>query len=187
MQITQTLTVKDAKAWRAWLRKNYTSKKEIWLVYYKKRTGKPRISYNDAVEEALCFGWIDSVQKSLDADRTVQRFSPRKAGSKYSQQNKERLRALLKQRKVVKEVADSLKGVLSEAFVMPADILKKLKANARAWRNFQKFSKSYQRIRIAYIDGARKRPDEFRKRLLHLIEMTEQNKQFGYGGIQKHY
>ena len=187
MDITRTLYVKDAKSWRAWLRKNHKTKKEIWLVYYKKKTGKPRISYNDAVEEALCFGWIDSIQKSLDADRTVQRFSPRKPGVKYSQQNKERLRALLRQRKVVKAVANSLKDVLDEKFEIPPDILKKIQASPLAWKNFQKFSKPYQRIRIAYIDGARKRPAEFRKRLRHFIEMTEQKKQFGYGGIEKHY
>jgi uncharacterized protein YdeI (YjbR/CyaY-like superfamily) len=187
MKITETLYVKDAKAWRAWLRKHYKTKPEIWLIYYKKKTGKPRISYNDAVEEALCFGWIDSIQKRLDEDRTVQRFSPRKPGTKYSQQNQERLRALLKQKKVVKAVADSLKGTLNKPFTIPPDILRRLKANSRAWKNFQKFSKPYQRIRIAYIDGARKRPAEFKKRLKHLIDMTAQNKQFGYGGIDKHY
>ncbi len=187
MDITQTLHVKTAKEWRNWLKKHYQSKKDIWLVYYKKQTGKPRIPYNDAVEEALCFGWIDSIVKTLDADRTVQRFSPRKPGAKYSQANKERLRALLRQKKVIKEVKDALGGILNEKFVIPKDILNALKAEKKVWKNFQKFSKAYQRIRIAYIDGARKRPLEFKKRLRHFIKMTGQNKQLGFGGIQKHY
>ena len=78
MEIKQTLYITDKKAWRSWLKKHYKTEKEIWLVYYKKNTGKPRIPYNDAVEEALCFGWIDSIVKTLDTERVAQRFSPRK-------------------------------------------------------------------------------------------------------------
>jgi uncharacterized protein YdeI (YjbR/CyaY-like superfamily) len=71
MDITKTLHVTDRKAWQAWLKKHHRTEKEIWLVYYRKETGRPRIAYNDAVEEALCFGWIDSIVKSLDAQRSV--------------------------------------------------------------------------------------------------------------------
>ena len=67
----------DRKKWRKWLEKNFKKEKEIWLVYPKKSSGKKRIPYNDAVEEALCFGWIDSTIKSFDKDKTIQRFSPR--------------------------------------------------------------------------------------------------------------
>ena len=88
MDIKQTLYVTNPKAWRAWLKKHYRTEKEIWLVYPKKETGIPRIAYNDAVEEALCFGWIDSIVKTLDDERTAQRFSPRKPKSGYSQANK---------------------------------------------------------------------------------------------------
>jgi uncharacterized protein YdeI (YjbR/CyaY-like superfamily) len=187
MDITETLHVTSRKTWRAWLKKHYKTEKEIWLVYPKKRTGKPRIEYNDAVEEALCFGWIDSIVKKLDDEHTVQRFSPRKPNAKYSQANIERLRTLVAKKKVIKEVAESVKDILDEKFKVPLDILKALKANKAAWKNYQKFSESYKRIRIAYIDGARKRPEEFKKRLRHFIEMTEKNKMIGFGGIQKHY
>jgi len=187
MEITQTLHVTNPKDWRDWLKKNYKTEKEIWLVYYKKVTGKPRIEYNDAVEQALCFGWIDSIVKTLDEERTVQRFSPRKPKAKYSQANIERLRALVSQKKVIKEVADTLEDVLSEEFIIPPDILKAIKANNKAWKNFQNFSDSYKRIRIAFIDGARNRPEEFQKRFRYFIEMTEKNKMFGFGGIEKHY
>ena len=154
MEITQTLHIISRKDWRDWLKKNYKTEKEIWLVYYKKGTGKPRIEYNDAVEEALCFGWIDSIVKTLDEERTVQRFSPRKPKAKYSQANIERLRTLVAQKKVIKEVAETLGDVLTEEFVIPPDILKAIKANDEAWKNFQKFSDSYKRIRIAFIDGS---------------------------------
>ncbi|MFN8402100.1 MAG: YdeI/OmpD-associated family protein [Anaerolineales bacterium] len=187
MDITQTLHVTNRKDWRNWLKKNYKTEKDIWLVYYKKATGKLRIEYNDAVEEALCFGWIDSTIKKLDEESTVQRFSPRKPKAKYSQANIERLRSLVAKKKIVKEVAETLGDILNEEFVIPLDILKAIKANKEAWKNFQKCSDSYKRIRIAFIHGARHRPEEFKKRLRHFIEMTEKNKMFGFGGIEKHY
>ena len=104
--------------WRTWLKEHYKSEKEIWLVYYKKHTGKPRIAYNDAVEEALCFGWIDSTVRRIDADRYAQRFSPRKKGSGYSRSNMERLALLAKQGKVMKEVLAAAGGI-SECAVFP--------------------------------------------------------------------
>ena len=181
------LCVSDRSEWRAWLRSNYKSTHEVWLVYYKKHTGKPRISYNDAVEEALCFGWIDSTVRTLDEDRFAQRFSVRRTGSHYSQANLERLRALLKEGKVAKDVRGSLPDLSGHIFTIPTDILKVIKSNRKAWRSFQGFSPSYIRIRVAFIDGARNRPAEFKKRLSYFIRMTEQNKQFGFGGIDKHF
>ena len=187
MDITKTLYITKRKDWRGWLKKNYKSEKEVWLVYPKKATGKPRIEYNDAVEEALCFGWIDSIVKRLDDDYTAQRFSPRKPKAKYSQANIERLRDLVAKKKIIKEVAETLGDILNKEFVIPPDILKAIKTNEEAWKNFQKFSDPYIRIRIAFIDGARRRPEEFQKRLRYFIEMTEKNKMFGFGGIQKHF
>jgi uncharacterized protein YdeI (YjbR/CyaY-like superfamily) len=182
------LYVTTRQEWRTWLKKHYKSDAEVWLVYYKKHSGKPRIAYNDAVEEALCFGWIDSTVKTIDKDSFAQRFSVRKPKSQYSQANIERLRSLARQGKVVKEVLASLGDLLEEdAFEIPPNILKALKASKEAWKNFQGFSPAYIRIRIAFIDAARKRPQEFEKRLRYFIQMTEKNKQFGFGGIEKHY
>ena len=187
LSANKLLCVSARSEWRAWLRSNYNSTHEIWLVYYKKHSGKPRISYNDAVEEALCFGWIDSTVRTLDEDRFAQRFSVRRTGSHYSQANLERLRALLKEGKVAKDVMESLPDLSRHIFTIPADILKSIKSNAKAWRNFHRFSPPYIRIRVAFIDGARNRPAEFKKRLSHFIRMTERNKQFGFGGIDKHF
>jgi len=181
------LYVTNRREWRDWLKKHYKSDKEVWLVYYKKHTGKPRILYNDAVEEALCFGWIDSLVKSIDEDRFAQRFSVRNPRTPYSQANKERLKEMIKRNKVVDEVLATLVNLADEQFEIPPDILKAIKANEKAWKNFQAFSQPYIRIRVAFIDGARNRPQEFTKRLGYFISMTEKNKQFGFGGIEKYY
>jgi uncharacterized protein YdeI (YjbR/CyaY-like superfamily) len=187
VEITQTLYVTDPKEWREWLETHYKTESEIWLVYYKKDTGKPRIAYNDAVEQALCFGWIDSTFKSLDEERTAQRFSSRKPKSGYSQANIERLRHLVAQGKVVDEVLESLGDSLDKEFVFPADILEAIKADAKAWENYQNFSEAYKRIRVAFIEAARKRPEEFRKRLNYFIKTARENKLIGFGGIEKYY
>ena len=187
MDLGKTLHVSSRTEWRKWLKKNYKTEKEIWLVYYKKTSGKPRIAYNDAVEEALCFGWIDSNVKRIDEESHAQRFSPRKPKSRYSQANHERLRKLIADGKVMKDVLATLGDLSEEKFEIPKDILKAIKANEEAWKNFQNYSESYKRIRIAFINGARNRPEEFQKRLKYFIKMTEKNKQFGFGGIKKYY
>ncbi|MCL4529541.1 MAG: YdeI/OmpD-associated family protein [Chloroflexi bacterium] len=187
MNITKTLYVSKRVEWRRWLKKNYKTEKEVWLVYYKKTTGKPRIEYNDAVEEALCFGWIDSTVKKIDDESYAQRFSRRNPKTKYSQSNKERLAKLITDGKVMKEVLATLDDISAEKFEIPANILRAIKANKEAWKNFQNFSETYKCIRIAFIDGARNRPEEFKKRLNYFIKMTEKNKMFGFGGIEKYY
>ncbi|HEY7752061.1 MAG TPA: YdeI/OmpD-associated family protein [Ignavibacteriaceae bacterium] len=187
MEITETLYVQNRNQWRTWLKNNYKTKKEIWLIYYSKRSGKKRIPYEDSVEEALCFGWIDSTMKKLDEDSFAQRFTARNPKSSYSQLNKERLKLLLKQKKVIASVRESLDKIGIEDYQFPKDILNELRKNKTAWKNFQKFPEPYKRIRVAFIDGSRKRPDEFTKRLDYLIKMTEANKKFGLRGNEKYY
>lgn len=186
MEIGKTLYLTERPAWRAWLSEHHRSEPEIWLVYYKKHTGEPRIAYNDAVEEALCFGWIDSIVKKLDKSRTAQRFSPRKAGSGYSQTNIERLRRLAGQELIMPEVLADLGDLLAQEYVYPADIMAALQADQEAWRHFQSYSGAYRRIRVAYVDAGRGRPAEFEKRLANLITKTAAGKQFGFG-IEDYY
>jgi uncharacterized protein YdeI (YjbR/CyaY-like superfamily) len=144
MDIGKTLYVSSRKEWRNWLEKNHTIEKEIWLIYYRKATGKPRIPYNDAVEEALCYGWIDSTQKKLDDERLAQRFTPRRKDSQLSQANKERIDKLVAEGKMTPAGLEAVahmytpSAVLKEDFTIPADILGLLKANPQAWENFQK-------------------------------------------------
>ncbi|TSE06092.1 YdeI/OmpD-associated family protein [Aquimarina algiphila] len=178
----------DRNEWRNWLQKNFRKADEIWLIYPKKSSGKPRILYNDAVEEALCFGWIDSIVKKVDDEHTAQRFTPRKANSIYSQPNRERLYWLTQQKMLHPSIQEISKKILQEDFVFPTDIMEKIKKNNIAWSNYQKLSISYRRIRIAYIDSARKRPEEFEKRLTNFINKTSQGKLIaGFGGIKKYY
>lgn len=182
-----TLYVSERGAWRAWLEKKFTSEPEIWLVYPKKSSGRPCILYNDAVEEALCFGWIDSKIKTLDEHNRIQRYSPRRPGSGFSQPNKERLRWLLDSNLIHPTVVPTAREVLSEEFVFPPDIVEAIKRDSRAWENYRRFSDAYKRIRVAWIDGARERPVEFEKRLNHFLKKTRENKQIGYGGIEKYF
>lgn len=177
----------DREKWRIWLEKNFESEKEIWLVFPKKASGKPRIPYNDAVEEALCFGWIDSTIKSFDEESYIQRFSPRNPKSTYSQPNKERLKWLSKQKMLHPSIQEKVQDTLKQKFVFPEDILSAIRKDKKAWDNYTQFSEAYKRIRIAYIDAARKRPEEFNKRLENFIQMTRENKQIGFGGIEKYY
>ncbi len=174
--------------WRNWLEKNFRAEKEVWLVFAKKSSGEKRIPYNDAVEEALCFGWIDSTNKSLDTNHTVQRFTPRNPKTGYSQTNIERLRWLADNKLIHKSLADSIQGILVKEFIFPDDIMTEIEKEKIVLKNFNNFSDSYKRIRVAYIDSARNRPDEFKKRLDNFINKTRQNKLIGgFGGVEKYY
>lgn len=185
MKIGKTLYVTTRKDWRAWLRKYHKTAPDIWLIYYRKASGKPRIGYNEAVEEALCYGWIDSIVKGIDDEKFAQRFSPRKKTSMLSPLNRERLHKLIKQKKMTKAgleaVAHAYKPAKkTEKLVIPPDILKPLKANKEAWKHFQKFPESYKRVRIAYIDTRRRHSkDMFERALRNFIKKTEQNKRIG--------
>ncbi len=182
------LNITTRTEWRNWLRLNFNTKDEVWLVYAKKSTGEQRIPYNDAVEEALCFGWIDSTNKILDKDHTIQRFTPRKAKSKYSQPNIERLKRLAENNIIHPAFVSTVQEIISREFVFPKDILDEIQSDKIAWNNYNRFSEPYKRIRIAYIDSARKRPEEFTKRLTNFIQKTRDNKLIpGFGGIDKYY
>lgn len=187
MEPGKTLWVRSREEWHEWLENNYRKEKEIWLLFPKISSGKIRIEYNDAVEEALSFGWIDSTVRRIDDTCSAQRFSRRNPGSRYSQANIERLRWLAREGKLKPEVLDSVKHILTEDFSLPEDILKEITSNTAAYKNFLTFSPAYIRIRVGYIDAARNRPEEFRKRLNYFIKMAGKNKMFGYGGIEKYY
>ena len=174
--------------WRSWLAEHFETENEIWFVFPMKESGDKSLSYNDAVEEALCFGWIDSTIKHIDPTHRAQRFTPRKKGSPYSRPNIERLIWLDKQGLIHPKVRDDVLPIIRAPYVFPGDILDAIKADTLAWENYKKFSESYKRIRIAYIDAARKRPDEFQKRLTSFMNKTRRGKLIvGFGGIDKYY
>ena len=180
MKIGKTLEITNRKDWRSWLQKNHSKEKEVWLIYYKKSSGKPRIPYNDAVEEALCYGWIDSIFKGINEKKFAQRFTPRKAGSPISEMNKERVRRLIKNKFMTLIGLKSISFDRKEKFTIAKDILEALKLNEQTWKNFQKFSMGYKRVRIGYIEDARKHDQKiFQNRLNNFIKMTAKNKKFG--------
>lgn len=184
MIIGKTLYVTQRNKWRKWLSENFNKEAEIWLIYYKKETGKARIPYNDAVEEALCYGWIDSTVKKIDEESFAQRFSPRRKTSILSEMNRQRIEKLIAQKKMTKAGMYAIAHVFDskkEELVISSDILKAIKANGQAWKNFQKLPENYVRIRILYIEDMRKQGKEmFEKSLNHFIKKTAKNKRYGF-------
>jgi uncharacterized protein YdeI (YjbR/CyaY-like superfamily) len=179
MDIGKTLYVWERQRWRAWLEQHHASEPEIWLVFYTMASGKPSLAYDDAVEEALCFGWIDSIVKKHGPQSRAQRFTPRRRGSRLSEMNMERVRRL-RAAGLMSEAGLAVVGdVLDLPFEVPADILEVLQADATAWVHFQAFPESYRRIRVGWIDGSRSRRDVFEQRLAYFLRMTRQNKRFG--------
>jgi uncharacterized protein YdeI (YjbR/CyaY-like superfamily) len=176
MDITETFHAPDRDLWRAWLEENHASAREIWLVKDKTTVN---VLYQEAVEEALCFGWIDGIAKTIDPDHTAQRFTPRKPKSNWTELNKERLRRLIAAGKMTEAGLRYAPDLSLEAFVIAEDILAALQADPQVWANFSAFPGLYQRVRVDYLEDARKKPAEFAARLERLLHMTAQNKQFG--------
>ena len=138
------------------------------------------------MEEALCFGWVDSTVRGIDEESYAQRFSPRRPGSPYSQTNKERMARLIARGAVLPDVIDRAGDIRPEAFEMPDDIVRALQAEPDAWAFFQSTSPSYQRIRAAYVDHARRRGNEFEKRLAKLVRECARKTQYGHH-IESYY
>ena len=188
MKISKTFYTSERAEGRAWLTDNFEKEKEIWFVFPMKESGERGLSYNDAVEEALCFGWIDSTIAHIDPLHRAQRFSPRKEGSAYSRANIERLSFLESRGMLQPEIRESVLDIINCPYEFPADILSAILNDRTAWENYKKLPEPYKRIRIAYIDAARKRPAEFKRRLESFISKTRDNKMIkGFGGIEKYY
>lgn len=178
----------NREQWREWLAANFETESEIHLVFPTKSSGEEGVSYNDAVEEALCFGWIDGTAGTLDEYHHTRRFTPRRKGSPYSRPNIERLIWLDSKGLIHPEIRESVIDIINAPFVFPKDIIAALKKDKTVWKNYQSFTQPYKRIRVAYIDAARKRPAEFEKRLANFIAKTRENKLItGYGGVEKYY
>ncbi|OGH03017.1 MAG: hypothetical protein A2798_01135 [Candidatus Levybacteria bacterium RIFCSPHIGHO2_01_FULL_37_17] len=173
---------KNRTNWRRWLSKNHDKEKEVWLIFYKKASGKPGVGYNDAVEEALCFGWIDSIVHANNDESRVQRFSPRNLKSNWSELNRERARRLIAKKLMTPAGLKLLPADLDNVkYEIANEIAQALKKDKEVWQNFQKFDDLYKRIRIAYIWEAykQKRFDEFNRRLKSFIKATKKNRKIG--------
>lgn len=180
MKISRKLHVTTRARWRAWLERNHDKESEIWLVYNKKRRRLPRVSYEDAVEEALCFGWIDGIRKSIDDEAYRIRFTPRRPGSHWSRVNLERVVVLIEEGRMAPaglsawEARDPEKSGryshergTEEGLTEPQ--LRRLRSNRKAWAFWQAQPPGYRRLVAGWIASAKKEETRGR-RLDTLIE-----------------
>ncbi len=178
----KTVYVRDRREWRAWLAKNHKTQTEVWLRYYKKDSSKPRIPYDDAVEEALCFGWIDGMVKRVDAACYGQRFTPRKPGSQWAPSNIRRMQKLIRAKRMTAAglaVYQPERKTQPLPTVLPRDLAARFKKQARAWKNFQAFPPYYRRMTIGWVASA-KQEETRMSRLAKLIEHSARNERIKY-------
>lgn len=181
---------KTRAEWRSWLENNFDKTDNIWLAYYKKHTGKESIRYDEAVEEALCFGWIDSLVKRVDDNIYKQKYTPRKKNSVWSQINIQRVDKMIKAGLMTKagmiKVNEAKKnGQWDKAYgsineeVIPDDFLKELKKNKKAFKNFFNYSASVRNRYLHRINQA-KRPETREKRIKEIVHRSESNIKPGF-------
>lgn len=183
-EVVEQFYAPDRKTWRKWLEKNHAKKQGVWLIYYKKESGKPRVAYAEAVEEALCFGWIDSRPNALDAERYMQLFSPRKPKSPWSKLNKERAERLIKAGLMAPAGMDKIEQAKKngtwdsydevEVLTMPPDLERALDANPAAKRNFEAFPPSSKKNILWWIASA-KRPETRTRRIQETVSLAAKN------------
>lgn len=188
MEITKTLYVKDRIEFRNWLSINFNKEKEIWLIYFKKNSNKQRIPYNDAVEEALCFGWIDSTVKKIDDEKYAQRFTPRNLNSKWSEANIQRVKKLIAENKMTAAGLEKIKDLnfilsykpisKSRIIKVPSFVKNHFIKNKIAWNFFCCLSPSNKRMYIEWILSAKKEETKL-NRINKSISLLEQNKKLG--------
>lgn len=180
----RTLDVRSRHEWRQWLLEHHGAESEIWLIFPKLHRAETSISYEDAVEEALCFGWIDSLVMRLDADRYARKFTPRKPDSRWSTLNRQRYtdlkrRGLLAaaglERAPTNHSGDAPRP---SASVIPLYIEKQLKTDARAWEQFERLAPSYRRLYVSWIDSA-KREETKKRRLREAMGLLAAGKKLG--------
>lgn len=180
---------KDRDEWRGWLSQNHETCSEVWLVYFKKHTGKPSIAYRESVQEALCFGWIDGLKKRLDDERYTHRFTPRRQKSKWSPLNTRLAEELIAEGKMAGAGLKAYKQRLSyeETFLqnreqdelpLPPEFQAALESNPTARQNFQALAPGYRKQFLGWVSSA-KRAETRARRLAEAMEMLEQNQKPG--------
>ncbi len=194
MKSYQNIHFKTGKAFRVWLENNFNQVDGIWMIFFKKHTKKENITYNEAVEEALCFGWIDSTKKRIDDEKYVYKFTPRTNTKNWSDSNKLRVLDLIKNGKMTKVGLKKIDLYIKTGKVdwkvvpkhqrkaielkVPEFISSYFSNHEPALSNFKKLSPSHQRNYIAWISNA-KRPETINKRLEEATSLLKQNKKLG--------
>lgn len=183
LEITEVFYPRVRPEWRDWLEDNHRTETEIWLRTFRKASGKPSISYDDLVEECLCFGWIDGVVKKLDEESRVQRITPRREKSFLSELNRQRVWKLQEQGLMTPAGIEAIKdqiGSPDDPFEIPDWIREQLEADPAVWENFRRFSHFYQRLKVGWIkEPGKSRREEAQRRLNYLIKMTREGKRYG--------
>jgi uncharacterized protein YdeI (YjbR/CyaY-like superfamily) len=178
MELKQTFHAPDLPAWRQWLEQNHASESEVWLIYTKVKTGQPCIKYEESVEEALCFGWVDSLIQRINEDRYARKFTPRRDSSAWSELNKRRVHKVIAQgrmtpaglAKITFPLDEPLTSSAPRVVVIPGWLAEGLQGNPLAWKNFQQLPPSHQKRYIAWLSSA-KRLETRQKNLSKAIEM----------------
>lgn len=174
MEKIKTVMAKDRKAWRSWLENSGASKKAGWLIFYKKHTGKPTVSYEEAVQEAVCFGWIDGILRRVDDERYAQKFTPRAEKTVWSETNVRRAEKMIREGRMTEAGLAKYRGAPVRAPLasrsgpgLPPELLEFLKAEPKAFSFFKKLAPSQQRLTLAWVTSAKK--DETRRRRLEEV------------------
>ena len=186
----ETIEVKNRAEWRAWLAGNHDLVGEIWLIYYKKETGIASIAYQDSLDEALCYGWVDSLIKKLDETKYARKFTPRKDNSKWSLVNKNRVGILIAEGLMtehgMKKVQAAKRSGSWESpvqkpemdFEIPAEFMEALHANPQAAETFDNLAATYQKQYIGWICVA-KQPETRNRRIEESIRLLAEGKKLG--------
>ena len=181
----ERIFIHDRTAWREWLEKNHSRKTGVWLVFFKKKTGKPSLAYEDAVEEALCFGWIDSLVKRVDDESYIQKFTPRKSASTWSASNKKRVQKMIRQGRMTPAgmlAIDEAKRSGSwktldkvDAVVMMPELKAALARNRKAREQFERIPLSQKKQFLWWISSA-KREETKQNRVRNTVLLLAENK-----------
>jgi len=182
--MTKQLYFANRDDWRNWLERNHNTKKEAWLIHYKKHTGKPGIQYDDAVEEALCFGWIDGKLRSIDSDKYALRYSPRRKNSVWSEANKKRAERMIIQGRMAQagltkirqaqESGEWHRATSRDMLEIPPDLEKRLVADKDAGLSFKLLTPSRQKQLIWWFTSA-KREETRQRRIDEIIRLVKEN------------
>ncbi len=186
VRIGRQLLMRGRGQWRAWLEENHATADEIWLIHYKKHTGKPGLAYEEAVEEALCFGWIDGILKRIDEEKHAIRYSPRRKNSIWSEHNKARVKKLIQEGRMtevglgrVREAKENgqwdTAAQREDPQCVPAELKEALAKNQEARDNFEKLAPSRRKQLIWWISSA-KRDETRRGRAAKVVQLLVRDK-----------
>jgi uncharacterized protein YdeI (YjbR/CyaY-like superfamily) len=190
IELSNALFFKNRDEWRTWLEKNHRTSNEVWLIHYKKSSGKKSLNHFDAVEEAICFGWIDSKLKKIDEERFILRYSSRKSKSVWSKINKETAKKMISLGKMTKAGFEKIEEAKKQGFwdtaytnlikeKLPPDLKNDLLVNKKAWNNFQNFANSYRNMYIGWVKNAKTERTR-KKRISEVVKRSIDNKKSGF-------